>query len=753
MPKLLRSSETAGCGATIELDNGEVVYVSIAQTGVLVRRWDINGGLIKSLLSNFFGAKLYNESSVYKNSQTARALSLMYPEQASPLCFKNPVLAAFSNAIWHCASAAEVCAVLNEAMAKAPELGEEVDRAAPQSTFGERDEKIVSDLADHMAKGRTKPDAFYDVSVLPHPKEDILLAIEREILRETSDARVEWLAVGAAFLPSFQEGIGPKPLSWFGVDLAELQRSTPDLKEQAKVLAQNPDRERAERFLTVMKIEGDQIQARIDAALRLRRARMKHSTLATADEDADVHFKTGNMHISGREVPQNYAEAAKWYRKAAERGHAMAQSQLGLMYLGGQGVPQDFAEAARWCRAAAESGVAEAQCQLGDMHIKGQGVPQDYIKAAEWCRKAAEQGNSMAQMLLGALYHNGQGVPRDYVQAQMWLTLAAAGFPPSKTGSREKVASLRKIVAAKMTEPQIAQARDLAREWKPGNGRALPPRIDIALRSRQGQTAPLTQDTVPPSPPLAHPSPAAAPDRSRTPAPASHEQLAFDKAGKAIIRPDDLLPVVVGYSNAALRTLGISEDEAVRRTEHGDGGSFALESLVRTLKDARTYPEASYYAKFHTDEDGEINSIHHGWCFDSFAMVNGHEVNLLQGLRFADTIDGVLSAFFASAILPTIGAYWHGLYDRDYQIVETPKELNELIFGGTLKEASGDTQGILRTPLGLRIQTVDGTKQCICLCYSETEGILDIGCTISADGQAYEAVRTVLREPEGRTLY
>lgn len=117
MPKLLRSSETAGCGATIELDNSEVVYVSIAQTGVLVRRWDMNGGLIKSLLSNFFGPKLYNESSVYKNAQTAQALSLIYPEQAPQLSFKNPVLAAFSNAIWHCSSAAEVCTTLNEAVA------------------------------------------------------------------------------------------------------------------------------------------------------------------------------------------------------------------------------------------------------------------------------------------------------------------------------------------------------------------------------------------------------------------------------------------------------------------------------------------------------------------------------------------------------------------------------------------------------------------------------------------------------------
>jgi hypothetical protein len=145
-----------------------------------------------------------------------------------------------------------------------------------QRDFKDSDEKIVSDLADLMATGGMKPDAFYDVSVLPHPKEDIILAIEREILREPSDARVEWLAVGAAFLPFFQQGIGPKPLFWVGADLAELQRSTPNVKEQATILVQSPDRQRAERFLDAMKIETDQIQARIDAARRLRKARKKH---------------------------------------------------------------------------------------------------------------------------------------------------------------------------------------------------------------------------------------------------------------------------------------------------------------------------------------------------------------------------------------------------------------------------------------------------------------------------------------------
>ena len=87
-----------------------------------MRKWNMQGGIVASLLSNFFGPKLYTETNVYKNAQTALALSLMYPEQSSQLRFSNPVLAAFANAMWHCKSAAEVCTVLNEAAAKAGQL-------------------------------------------------------------------------------------------------------------------------------------------------------------------------------------------------------------------------------------------------------------------------------------------------------------------------------------------------------------------------------------------------------------------------------------------------------------------------------------------------------------------------------------------------------------------------------------------------------------------------------------------------------
>ena len=123
-----------------------------------------------------------------------------------------------------------------------------------------------------------------------------------------------------------------------------------------------------------------------------------------------------------------------------------------------QGVPQDDAEAVKWYRKAAEQGVAKAQFNLGVMSYKGRGVPQDDADAVRWYRKAAEQGHASAQFNLGLMYDKGRGVPQDYLLAHMWLNLAAAtGHEKSRKG--------RDIVAKRMTPAQIAEAHRLAREW------------------------------------------------------------------------------------------------------------------------------------------------------------------------------------------------------------------------------------------------------------------------------------------------
>ena len=45
---------------------------------------------------------------------------------------------------------------------------------------------------------------------------------------------------------------------------------------------------------------------------------------------------------------RNYKEATKWYKKAANQGHAYAQTNLGTLYANGQGVRQNYKKAAKW---------------------------------------------------------------------------------------------------------------------------------------------------------------------------------------------------------------------------------------------------------------------------------------------------------------------------------------------------------------------------------------------------------------------
>lgn len=146
---------------------------------------------------------------------------------------------------------------------------------------------------------------------------------------------------------------------------------------------------------------------------------------AAEQGNADAQFGLGWLYENGYGVLQDYSQAAAWYRKAAEAGDAGAQANLAALYEHGYGVRQDYAQAANWYRKAAEQGNVGAQATFGDLYFNGKGVPRDYAQAANWYRKAAEQGDTGAQNSLGLLYDDGRGVPQDYAQAATWYRKAA----------------------------------------------------------------------------------------------------------------------------------------------------------------------------------------------------------------------------------------------------------------------------------------------------------------------------------------
>ena len=142
----------------------------------------------------------------------------------------------------------------------------------------------------------------------------------------------------------------------------------------------------------------------------------------------------------------------------ASYGNAEAQSYLGLLYISGEeGIEKDSAEAAKWFRKAAEQGVAGAQFNLALMYASGDGVPANSAEAARWCRMAAEQGLTAAQDRLGAMYFQGDGLPRDEMEALVWFNVAARSGNPEAI-RHKAISEIRMSPEAKLAAAQRSEA-------------------------------------------------------------------------------------------------------------------------------------------------------------------------------------------------------------------------------------------------------------------------------------------------------
>ena len=117
---------------------------------------------------------------------------------------------------------------------------------------------------------------------------------------------------------------------------------------------------------------------------------------AAENGDAKAQNKLGYLYDTGRELPQNDAEAVRWYRRAAAQNHAMALYNLANHYLSGRGVPQDTEEAIKWYRLAADRDVLPAMNNLGVIYASGRGVRRNEAEAIKWYRRAAERGDETA---------------------------------------------------------------------------------------------------------------------------------------------------------------------------------------------------------------------------------------------------------------------------------------------------------------------------------------------------------------------
>lgn len=205
---------------------------------------------------------------------------------------------------------------------------------------------------------------------------------------------------------------------------------------------------------------------------------LREFELIATQGDAKAQHNLGVMYERGEGVKQDYKAAAKWYRLAADQGVAASQYNLGKLFdtqglphgvpqlvndalrAASVGMPQDYTEAVKWYRLAADRGYGPAQGSLGLMYADGRGVPQDDREAVKWFRLAAEKRNFEAAFNLAVCYQKGQGVALNQVTALALYNLIAAGRSDSRA-SRPRD-ELHKSMPAK----EVEKAQNLTQELR-----------------------------------------------------------------------------------------------------------------------------------------------------------------------------------------------------------------------------------------------------------------------------------------------
>jgi uncharacterized protein len=153
--------------------------------------------------------------------------------------------------------------------------------------------------------------------------------------------------------------------------------------------------------------------------------------------------------------------AVDYYYMAGKKGNLAAIRQIGYIF---RYKKRDKAEAAKYYKTAADLGDAESQIELGDLYQSGVGGAATLTQAPKYYLMAAAQGDKAGYSRLGYLYENAKLVPLDPVRA--YAAYAVAGklfFPMAKDNAAKAKAKLtaKQLVAGDVLIAKCEKAKFL----------------------------------------------------------------------------------------------------------------------------------------------------------------------------------------------------------------------------------------------------------------------------------------------------
>lgn len=149
---------------------------------------------------------------------------------------------------------------------------------------------------------------------------------------------------------------------------------------------------------------------------------LKYARLAADAEEEVGYLILGNLYLDGLCVEQDNSKAFEYFMQSAAQGNFTASNQIGWMYSEGCGVEENPEQAFFWYNESAQKGHPRGMNNLAYCYQKGYGVTQDFEKAAEWYKKSADLGVVESMIELADYYEE---VLVDYKKTKVWVEKAA----------------------------------------------------------------------------------------------------------------------------------------------------------------------------------------------------------------------------------------------------------------------------------------------------------------------------------------
>jgi hypothetical protein len=174
-----------------------------------------------------------------------------------------------------------------------------------------------------------------------------------------------------------------------------------------------------------------------------------------------------------------------------------------------------------------------------------------------------------------------------------------------------------------------------------------------------------------------------------------------------------------------------------KNIKNGEKVPSSINGLIGTYVGTSVIPPLTVMATYSGDS--------HGGHTELYVEIDGRKESYLKALKLENSLEALVEGLFIAFELPKKGAYWHGLYGRDYSFLFDNNQLIEVLRNKLKIPPNGNDISKVDRPCGIRISKSEHMLSVSCLAAYPNGTIVNMSAHIDGGRLVVEPEDTILK--------